>query len=98
MARWGGERKMAKDVEEKQLLCWVRAIVANLLARSGWEWCQLFKRHNSGTYNNQVHNAKTIVRIKFLSSPQWAVLDYKRFRPGQELPAQGLLFVLEQLP
>ena len=64
-----------------QLLCWVRAIVANLLARSGWEWCQLFKRHNSGTYNNQ-----------------WAVLDYKRFRPGQELPAQGLLFVLEQLP
>lgn len=27
--------------------------VANLGATSGAEWVSLFKRHNSGTYNNQ---------------------------------------------
>uniref|UniRef100_A0A915E929 Phospholipase B-like n=1 Tax=Ditylenchus dipsaci TaxID=166011 RepID=A0A915E929_9BILA len=36
-----------------QLHCWVRAIVANLLARSAREWCKIFSQHNSGTYNNQ---------------------------------------------
>lgn len=36
-----------------QLHTWLRAIVANQLARSGREWCQIFARHNSGTYNNQ---------------------------------------------
>lgn len=36
-----------------QLHCWVRAIAANQLARTGREWCQIFRRHNSGTYNNQ---------------------------------------------
>uniref|UniRef100_A0A915DNQ2 Phospholipase B-like n=1 Tax=Ditylenchus dipsaci TaxID=166011 RepID=A0A915DNQ2_9BILA len=30
-----------------QLHCWVRAIAANQLARTGREWCQLFKRYNS---------------------------------------------------
>uniref|UniRef100_A0A915MFN3 Phospholipase B-like n=1 Tax=Meloidogyne javanica TaxID=6303 RepID=A0A915MFN3_MELJA len=36
-----------------QILCWVRAVVANLLSRTPREWCQIFKRYNSGTYNNQ---------------------------------------------
>jgi hypothetical protein len=38
---------------ENQLHTWVRAIAANQLARTGREWCQIFRRHNSGTYNNQ---------------------------------------------
>jgi len=38
---------------EGQLHTWVRAIVSNLLARSGREWCKIYSRHNSGTYNNQ---------------------------------------------
>ncbi|KAF8374452.1 hypothetical protein PRIPAC_80881, partial [Pristionchus pacificus] len=36
-----------------QLLSWVRAIVANQLARGAREWCEIFSRYNSGTYNNQ---------------------------------------------
>jgi hypothetical protein len=42
-----------KVVPEGQLHCWVRAVVANQLARTGREWCEIFRRHNSGTYNNQ---------------------------------------------
>uniref|UniRef100_A0A914UZU6 Phospholipase B-like n=1 Tax=Plectus sambesii TaxID=2011161 RepID=A0A914UZU6_9BILA len=29
---------------------------------------------------------------------QWMVIDYKLFTPGQPLPAEGLLYVLEQMP
>lgn len=32
---------------------WIRNVVANRLAKSGGEWCQIFSRYNSGTYNNQ---------------------------------------------
>jgi hypothetical protein len=32
---------------------WVRAIVANRLAKNGTHWAELFKELNSGTYNNQ---------------------------------------------
>ena len=35
------------------LLTWVRVILANRLASSGEDWLNLFKRENSGTYNNQ---------------------------------------------
>uniref|UniRef100_A0A914GPK4 Phospholipase B-like n=1 Tax=Globodera rostochiensis TaxID=31243 RepID=A0A914GPK4_GLORO len=35
------------------LHCWVRAIVSNQMARTAREWCHIFKRYNSGTYNNQ---------------------------------------------
>ena len=35
------------------LFTWVRVILANRLASSGEEWINLFKRENSGTYNNQ---------------------------------------------
>ncbi|TKR83222.1 hypothetical protein L596_016846 [Steinernema carpocapsae] len=64
-----------------QLSCWVRAIVANQLARDGREWCEVFKKYNSGTYNNQ-----------------WVILNYNKFTPGKDLPAVGLLYVLEQVP
>lgn len=33
---------------------WQRVRAANLLASNGSAWVDTFKRHNSGTYNNQV--------------------------------------------
>ncbi|XP_062501314.1 putative phospholipase B-like 2 [Corticium candelabrum] len=36
-----------------QVLEWLRNIVANRLANTGEEWCKLFARYNSGTYNNE---------------------------------------------
>lgn len=33
---------------------WQRVRAANLLAADGQQWVNTFKRHNSGTYNNQV--------------------------------------------
>ena len=35
------------------LLCWQRARLATLLARSGPHWATLFAANNSGTYNNE---------------------------------------------
>ncbi|XP_067299089.1 putative phospholipase B-like 2 isoform X2 [Pseudorasbora parva] len=32
---------------------WLRNIVANRLAESGQAWTDIFRKHNSGTYNNQ---------------------------------------------
>ena len=40
-------------LDPNTLLCWVRVIVANRLATSGEEWIDIFKKENSGTYNNQ---------------------------------------------
>jgi len=36
-----------------QLHCWLRSVIANRLAKTGHEWVKIFKRYNSGTYNNQ---------------------------------------------
>ena len=36
-----------------QLPTWIRAIVSNQLARTGREWCKIYSKYNSGTYNNQ---------------------------------------------
>ncbi|CAI6362403.1 unnamed protein product [Macrosiphum euphorbiae] len=36
-----------------QVLVFVRAMVANRLASDGLAWTKLFKKYNSGTYNNQ---------------------------------------------
>jgi hypothetical protein len=38
---------------EKQLHCWLRTVVANQLASDARQWCKIFARYNSGTYNNQ---------------------------------------------
>ena len=40
-------------LKPESLLTWVRVMIANRLASSGREWIDLFKRENSGTYNNQ---------------------------------------------
>uniref|UniRef100_A0A0K0EJG8 Phospholipase B-like n=1 Tax=Strongyloides stercoralis TaxID=6248 RepID=A0A0K0EJG8_STRER len=42
-----------QTIPKEQLHCWVRAIVSNQLARNGREWCEIFSKYNSGTYNNQ---------------------------------------------
>lgn len=36
-----------------KVMGFVRAMVANRLASDGLTWTKLFKKHNSGTYNNQ---------------------------------------------
>ncbi|XP_077996109.1 putative phospholipase B-like 2 [Glandiceps talaboti] len=38
---------------EGQVLEWLRNIVANRLADNGMTWANIFKKYNSGTYNNQ---------------------------------------------
>ena len=35
------------------VLEWIRNVVANRLALDGATWADVFKRFNSGTYNNQ---------------------------------------------
>ncbi|VDM27392.1 unnamed protein product [Toxocara canis] len=36
-----------------QIPSWLRVKVANELASTAREWCEIFERYNSGTYNNQ---------------------------------------------
>merc|ERR1719350_2493631 len=31
---------------------WIRAMAANFMAKDGPEWMEIFRKHNSGTYNN----------------------------------------------
>jgi len=45
--------KLFKALTPQSVLSWQRVRLANLLADSGEGWVQLFKIHNSGTYNNQ---------------------------------------------
>eukprot|EP00928_Gymnodinium_smaydae_P069957 TRINITY_DN538_c0_g4_i1.p1 TRINITY_DN538_c0_g4~~TRINITY_DN538_c0_g4_i1.p1 ORF type:complete len:606 (+),score=76.61 TRINITY_DN538_c0_g4_i1:37-1854(+) len=40
------------DIKPEALPCWLRAMVANQLAKNGSEWMEAFSKHNSGTYNN----------------------------------------------
>uniref|UniRef100_A0A7E4VT70 Phospholipase B-like n=1 Tax=Panagrellus redivivus TaxID=6233 RepID=A0A7E4VT70_PANRE len=65
-----------------QLHTWVRAIAANQLARTGREWCQIFRRHNSGTYNNQwiILDYKLFTPYKPL--PQYGLLYVLEQLPG----------------
>ncbi|CAB3248632.1 unnamed protein product [Arctia plantaginis] len=68
-----------------QVLEYARAMVANRLARNGKEWVEIFRKHNSGTYNNQWY----IVDYKKF-----------RPRTSRQKGAikPGLLWVVEQLP
>lgn len=68
-----------------QILEYARAMIANRLAKDGKEWVELFRKHNSGTYNNQWY---IVDYNKFKpSSPH---------NEGEVKP--GLLWVVEQLP
>ncbi|XP_059047570.1 putative phospholipase B-like 2 [Achroia grisella] len=68
-----------------QILEYARSMVANRLARNGKEWVEIFRRHNSGTYNNQWY----IVDFNKFTASGANVKG--SIRPG-------LLWVIEQLP
>ncbi|XP_072929615.1 putative phospholipase B-like 2 isoform X3 [Epargyreus clarus] len=68
-----------------QILEYARAMVANRLARSGQEWVEIFRKHNSGTYNNQWY---------IVDYNKFEARTAKN--PGSVQP--GLLWVVEQLP
>lgn len=42
-----------KNMQPECLLTWVRSMLANRLASSAEDWTKIFKKENSGTYNNQ---------------------------------------------
>ncbi len=41
------------NMNPNALLAWQRVRLANHAATSGKEWFEIFRKHNSGTYNNQ---------------------------------------------
>ena len=50
-------RPCVQDLSPASVPSWQRVRAANLLASDGRSWVEVFKRHNSGTYNNQVSGA-----------------------------------------
>ena len=42
-----------EKVKPECLLTWVRSMLANRLASSALDWAEIFRKENSGTYNNQ---------------------------------------------
>lgn len=40
-------------VTPQSVMYWIRAVVANRMAKDAVSWHQIFQRYNSGTYNNQ---------------------------------------------
>ncbi|XP_026332845.1 putative phospholipase B-like 2 [Hyposmocoma kahamanoa] len=64
----------------------VRAMIANRLARSGKEWVHIFRKHNSGTYNNQWY---IVDYKKFRPRTQ---------EQPEPVIENGLLYIIEQLP
>eukprot|EP00698_Gefionella_okellyi_P023044 TRINITY_DN7740_c0_g1_i1.p1 TRINITY_DN7740_c0_g1~~TRINITY_DN7740_c0_g1_i1.p1 ORF type:complete len:554 (+),score=107.20 TRINITY_DN7740_c0_g1_i1:208-1662(+) len=47
------DKSLYQHITTQSVLCWMRSIVANMLAVNGSQWTQIFARYNSGTYNNQ---------------------------------------------
>lgn len=78
------------------VLEWLRNIVANRLARSGPEWATVFRRFNSGTYNNQWmvvdYNAFTPGR----ASPPPGVLTVLEQIPGLVMAADRTELLYQQ--
>ena len=51
--------------------CWMRTMIALRLADNGKSWCEIFKKLNSGTYNNQF----MILDLKLIDTQQKEILD-----------------------
>ncbi len=45
--------KLLDQIVPSSNLCWMRALLSNQLATSGYNWAQQFSRYHSGTYTNQ---------------------------------------------
>ncbi|PAV75746.1 hypothetical protein WR25_11700 [Diploscapter pachys] len=95
----------AASSEALQLPTWVRAIVSNQLARDAREWCKIYSKYNSGTYNNQWFVNTTRPReddrqkaIALCDLDPLVVVDYNKFTPNKEVPDYGIMYVLEQMP
>ncbi|XP_051011463.1 phospholipase B-like 1 [Acomys russatus] len=46
-------KTLLKLVVPETLLAWQRVRVANMMAKGGKDWAEIFSKYNSGTYNNQ---------------------------------------------
>ncbi|XP_074213346.1 phospholipase B-like 1 isoform X2 [Camelus bactrianus] len=46
-------KTLLKQVVPQSLLAWQRVRVANMMAKDGKQWAEIFSKYNSGTYNNQ---------------------------------------------
>ncbi|XP_006888538.1 PREDICTED: phospholipase B-like 1 [Elephantulus edwardii] len=44
---------LLKQVVPQSLLAWQRVRIANMMAKDGRTWAEIFSKYNSGTYNNQ---------------------------------------------
>ena len=68
-------------LKPETILTWVRVIVANRLASSGEEWIEIFRRENSGTYNNQFQ-VLDLNKVNMTSKE----IDEKAFMIIEQLP------------
>uniref|UniRef100_A0A914MCB9 Phospholipase B-like n=1 Tax=Meloidogyne incognita TaxID=6306 RepID=A0A914MCB9_MELIC len=84
-----GNESIYSNVNPKgQLHCWVRSFIANLLASTSKDWITIF-------------GLLLIILVTILEHTTingWQVLDYKLFKPGEELPKNDLFWILEQIP
>ncbi|NWW96444.1 PLBLB protein, partial [Rhynochetos jubatus] len=78
------------------VLEWLRNIVANRLARSGPEWATVFKRFNSGTYNNQWMVVDYKAFVPGRASPQQGVLTVLEQIPGLVMAADRTELLYQQ--
>ncbi|XP_004713854.1 phospholipase B-like 1 [Echinops telfairi] len=46
-------KTLLQQVVPQSLLAWQRVRVANMMAKDGRTWAEIFSKYNSGTYNNQ---------------------------------------------
>ncbi|XP_014444515.1 putative phospholipase B-like 2 [Tupaia chinensis] len=72
---------------EGSVLEWVRNVVANRLALDGDSWADVFKRFNSGTYNNQWMIVDYKAFVPGGPSPQSRVLTILEQIPGMVVVA-----------
>ena len=66
----------------KTLMSWIRTMVVNRLSSSGKEWINIFKKYNSGTYNNQFQ----ILDFKKINLTERKVEDSDVLRIIEQLP------------
>ena len=51
--------------------CWLRTMLALRLADNGEKWCEIFQKHNSGTYNNQF----MVLDLKLIDTTEKSISD-----------------------